>query len=147
MRKYATLRSPRALMNQLYRAHAEDLRKHFNSLLRSPKWPEVLSDQCAREVQAYLQPDFLSRTGDFRLLPDETFDGYHVRRQVMMRFNKEVVASADRNIVKYPDADHPDTPLARKLKAKGTLLRQNQPAFFENADWPERLTELCLSEK
>ena len=146
MRKYATLRSSRTLMSQLYRAHAEDLRKHFNPLLRSPKWPEALSDQCAREARAYLQPDFLSRTGNFTLLPDETFDGYHVRRQVMMRFNQEVVASADRNIARYPDADHPETPFAKKLKAKGVFLRQNQPVFFETPDWPERLTELCLKE-
>ncbi len=146
MRKYQSLRLPETLMSQLYQAHAEDLQRRHDAMLRSPDWPALLAEQCAGEVLAYLQPDLLSANGEFHLLTEETFAGYHVRRQVMARFNQEVVASADRNIARYPDADRPETPLAKRLSAEGDSLRQNEPAFFENSDWPERLTARCLKE-
>ena len=147
MRKDSSLRTRGTLENLLYRAHAEDLQRRHDPSLKSPDWPERLADQCAQEARAYVQPNFLSDSGEFKLLPDEGFDNYHVRRQVMSRFNDQVLASDQRSNTRYPTAADPNSPLSQKVREKAAFLRQNQPAFFGQSDWPERLTELCVKEE
>ena len=88
----------------------------------------------------------MSPSGEFRLLPDETFNDYHTRREVMKRFNEAVAASDERNLANHPDAADPASPLGAKVSAKAAFLRQNEPAFFESKDWPEQLTERCLKD-
>lgn len=147
MRKYPSLRERGTLINRLYRAHAEDIRRRGDEILRSDDWPAQVADQCAGEVHAYLEPGFVSQTGEFSLLPDEGFDSYHVRRVVMHEFNDLVLASDERNRQQHPDSVEDDTPLGRKCSEKAASLRKNQPEFFEQPDWPERLTQYCLEER
>jgi hypothetical protein len=143
-RKYATLRAPETLMSRLFRAHAEDFRRRSDPVLKSEKWPEQLADQCAREARAYLHPNFISPTGEFQLLPNEGFDTFHVRRNVMREFNELVAASDKRDAAQHPDASDTNTALGRKRDYTADFLRRNKPEFFEQPDWPERLTRLCI---
>ena len=145
-RKYNSLRIRGSLEDLLYRAHAEDMRKRRDPMLKSPDWPERLADQCLQEARAYTKPNFLADNGEFKLLPDEGFDNYHVRRQVMVRFNEQVLASDQRNSALHPEAADPDSPLSQKVRERAAVLRQNQPEFFDQPDWPERLTALCVKE-
>ena len=146
MRKYDSLRVRGSLEDLLYRAHAEDMRKRRDPLLKSSDWPERLADQCLQEARAYTKPNFLADNGEFKLLPEEGFDNYHVRRQIMIRFNEQVLTSDQRNNARYPEAADPDSPLSQKAREKAAVLRQSQPEFFDQSDWPERLTALCLQE-
>jgi len=55
-------------------------------------------------------------------------------------FGEAVRQSLERARQQYPEAARPNSPLSRAILARIGWLRQNDPSFFSNPDWPMELT-------